>query len=594
MARSRGAGRSLTALKAPLYIGLPAITVSIVLYALADRLPGVGPGLGLVIGGCLGLAALTLRLLQPPRRQSATAAWMGLLSVLTLLAVTPGFVRSLGPPEFVAAGVLLLVVAAQLLAALRWHTPAPARPAFTSLRTRLLSTCLLLVLCTGGAISSLSMLALRHQEEDEAVDRLSAVATLTQRQVDDWTSSMLLALDLFARNASPQLTILVPPQTGDVADRRTAFEHLQADLQDTLVQGRLYDVLYVLDRHGTVIVSAAGSGGSPPPPPGAQCLQQAFSGPCLEPPRYYPALGRVAVVAAEPVRGLSGQIEAVVAGYTGLAALDQITSGTDGLGRTGVAYLVGADHSLLTAGRGAPGAGGGPPATRTVDTEGTERALATRAAGAGFYVGYDGQPVVGVYRWLPGLQTALVAEEDQTEAFESSTQLSALHLSLTLLLLAGAAFTALYMVRHITAPLSRLAATADQIAHGALDLTADVSGDVEISTLAGAFNGMMARLRQARADLEQRVQQRTAELAQANARLRDENTVRRQAERDLAVAYTNPALNRLFDPFDGRPCHVYQYGRSDVCPWCPNAAVWQGHSVHRASEPVRWRGVRGL
>jgi signal transduction histidine kinase len=162
------------------------------------------------------------------------------------------------------------------------------------------------------------------------------------------------------------------------------------------------------------------------------------------------------------------------------------------------------------------------------------------------------------------------------------------------------------MVRHITAPLSRLASTADQIAHGALDRTADVSGDVEISTLAGAFNGMMDRLRQARADLEQRVQQRTAELAQANARLQDENTVRRQAERALEiernklkrildamedavyivnpqyeVEYTNPALNRVFGPVNGRPCYAYLYGRSDVCPWCPNAAVWQGHSVHR-------------
>jgi signal transduction histidine kinase len=137
------------------------------------------------------------------------------------------------------------------------------------------------------------------------------------------------------------------------------------------------------------------------------------------------------------------------------------------------------------------------------------------------------------------------------------------------------------MVRHITAPLSRLAATADQIAHGALDVTADVSGDVEISTLAGAFNGMMARLRQARADLEQRVQQRTAELAQANARLRGENTVRRQAERDREVEYTNPALNRVFGPVNGRPCYAYLYGRSEVCAWCPNAEVWQGHSVHR-------------
>jgi signal transduction histidine kinase len=605
MVRFRGVGPHLAAINAACLICILAVIGCVALYALEDRRPTVGPGLALVVGGCLGLAALGLRVLLPRRPWAAFAAPLGLLSVLTCLTAIPVFVRDLGPPGYVAPAVLLVVVVTQILATVLWYNLKTARPTFTTIRARLLSTCVLLVLFTGGTISSLSMIALRHQEEDEAVDRLSTVATLTQRQVDDWTNSMLLALELFARNASPQLTTLLDPQTADAVTLGAARDHLQADLKDTLVQGRLYEVLYVLDRQGTVIVAAGGSARLPSPPSVA-CLQQAFAGPCLEPPRYYSALDRVAVVAAEPVMGVSGQVEAVVAGYAGLAALDQITAGTAGLGRTGVTYLVGADHSLLTSGRALPAGGAGPSPTRPVYTEGTERALATRAGGAGFYTGYDGQPVVGVYRWLPELQTALVAEEDQTEAFGSSTQLSALNLSLTLILLAAAVLMALYIVRHITAPLSRLAATADQIAHGALNLTADVKGDDEISTLAGAFNGMMARLRQARDELEQRVAQRTAELARANASLQEENTVRRRAEHALQnernklerildamedavyivnpeyqVEYTNPALSRTFGPLNGRPCYAYLYGRGEVCPWCPNAEVWQGRSVHR-------------
>jgi signal transduction histidine kinase len=158
------------------------------------------------------------------------------------------------------------------------------------------------------------------------------------------------------------------------------------------------------------------------------------------------------------------------------------------------------------------------------------------------------------------------------------------------------------MLRSITAPLGHLAATAERIANGALDLTADIRQDDEIGALARVFNHMTARLRLARDQLAQR----TDELARANSELQAENTVRKRAEQVVQlernklksildamedgvyivnqqydIEYANPTLAREFGSLNGRKCYEYLYDRTDVCPWCPNEQVWQGISVRR-------------
>ncbi|MBN1489548.1 MAG: response regulator, partial [Phycisphaerae bacterium] len=60
-----------------------------------------------------------------------------------------------------------------------------------------------------------------------------------------------------------------------------------------------------------------------------------------------------------------------------------------------------------------------------------------------------------------------------------------------------------------------------------------VSGNDEISDLAASFNTLAAKLQQAQATLEQRVEERTAELASANERLHAEIVEREKTERAL-------------------------------------------------------------
>lgn len=50
--------------------------------------------------------------------------------------------------------------------------------------------------------------------------------------------------------------------------------------------------------------------------------------------------------------------------------------------------------------------------------------------------------------------------------------------------------------------------------------------------------------------------------------------------RDFEIEYINPVLLKKFGPIEGRKCYSYFHGRQSVCPWCPNARVFDGETVH--------------
>jgi signal transduction histidine kinase len=558
-----------------LLVCIPAIITTIVLYGFYFYLWGAWQLLAVAGGDFLALASLGLGLILERRQKREAAAQALLFSLLAVLGVVPLFVEGLTAYIVLSAGLLIVIVGAEILPGrwrtwlaaaavfglyawlvdrlaplpryasgppglrglyllgasaaflglILWHSMLVALRAFTSIHTRLIITSLLLVAFTGGALSYFSTIVLMHEEQDQAVGRLNALATHKAHQIEDWANRMQMGLAMFVLSTKPQLSVVLAPEAHEQAGYRDARQHLQMDLSDTLIQSRLYDELYVLDADGSLILSTGGVDGLSPP--AAECIQRALTGACVQPPRYYDALGQVAIVAAGSVVDQQGRAVGVVAGYAGLEALNKIVAESDGLGETGVAYLIGADHTILTL---AQPLRASPSVQNIADqSQGARIAVAAHVSGSGFYEDDRGVPVVGVYRWLPKLQVALVAEQDQAEAFQPSRRLINVHLVVALILLVTAATTALSMVRSITAPLSQLTATAHQIAGGTLDLTADVKQDDEIGALARTFNHMTARLRQSHDQLEQR----TEELARANADLRAENAVRRQAEQEI-------------------------------------------------------------
>jgi rsbT co-antagonist protein RsbR len=154
-----------------------------------------------------------------------------------------------------------------------------------------------------------------------------------------------------------------------------------------------------------------------------------------------------------------------------------------------------------------------------------------------------------------------IAELPLTEAVGPANQTVMTTSALLLVTLIVSATIGFVVVRRMVRPIQNLAATARAISAGNLSRDAAVTSRDELGDLASAFNAMTSRLRHLLADLEQRVADRTAALADAlnevqiraieQQRLLAENTHQRATIRGLSVPVLPISTHTLVMPLVG-------------------------------------------
>ncbi len=183
-----------------------------------------------------------------------------------------------------------------------------------------------------------------------------------------------------------------------------------------------------------------------------------------------------------------------------------------GVGRTGVVYLVNREQQLLLL-QGQPRMA----ASFSRESEGVIHAL--RQGQNSAYRNVAGTPVIGVYRWLADLEMALIAEQDQAEAFAASDELAAGLIGAALGVALLTAIIAAVVTRQITRPIVLLTEAAVRMSGGDLTVRVRPARRDEIGILAGVFNTMATELYDLYARLEQKVAERTRELQQAKEQI---------------------------------------------------------------------------
>jgi signal transduction histidine kinase len=130
-------------------------------------------------------------------------------------------------------------------------------------------------------------------------------------------------------------------------------------------------------------------------------------------------------------------------------------------------------------------------------------------------VDYRGVPVLSAYRHIPILNWGLVAKQDLAEAFAPVEKLKdrvivLIFVCITVVIAIGISFT-----NRITRPILQLVQGAKAIASGNLDHRISIISENEVGLLAKEFNHMAAKLKESYSNLEQKVEERTAQLLRA-------------------------------------------------------------------------------
>lgn len=234
-----------------------------------------------------------------------------------------------------------------------------------------------------------------------------------------------------------------------------------------------------------------------------------------------------------PIISPRGHLLAVLAMHTGLEPINKIVRSRAGMGETGETYLVDAYNVMVASDQV-----GDATIRRHAHNMGVLRAL---AGGTGYelYTNDAGVPVVGVYRWLPVYQMALVAEMSQAEAFAPAGRLALIIVLVGLATVGVLAVGVLVVSRRVARPVLEVTRAAMAVADGDLSARAPVLTNDELGKLAVAFNTMTGELSTLYERLEQEGADRWAILQGSFDGIA-------MADDGGGIEYLNPGMENLF------------------------------------------------
>ncbi len=328
---------------------------------------------------------------------------------------------------------------------------------------------------------------------DKTTDQLQVASFQSAREVDLFFKERVLDLRVFANSyeVSENLDRLGP---GHGTPASPAARRLGDYLKSVKVRSTDFEEMMVLNRQGQVVASSQ-------PAPSAVRLPNGWlrdmgtDRPIIGEAYWDDKLGKALVVVAVPV----ARNDAVLGAIAGRVMLDEVASILRRFspGDAGQVALITAPGGFIITSRTSS-------ASLMQATLG-ERVSQTLAERIGNPVEFDdnaGQKVLGTLQQVPRLEAAVVASLPVSEAFQQVNRLRNITIItvLGLLLVVGGLAYILSLV--LVRPLQRLRDGAAKVASGDLDVNLPTTSGDEVGYLTQVFNGMVARLRESRAELE--------------------------------------------------------------------------------------------
>lgn len=385
-----------------------------------------------------------------------------------------------------------------------------------SLLTQLVGYFSLLSVVTVTTVAVGSYFQARSSLEKEVINRLTVATQLKNSQLKKWVENQLRDTLMVSRETQIQqaLTTLLTKKPTE-PEYQQAYKVLKQHVTQLIKIKPNLRSIRITRNSGFVVFASDDSKleGTYRPlgDPATYFTRDRIN---IVVPNFYisPSTEKASITVATPIADSQGTRMAALIADLNLDEVDNLIRDNTGLGETAETYLVGrAKGKQIFISRQQTAKVDQEKFKEGISSIGIDRAI-QQQNGFGSYYNYAGVPVVGVYRWLPEQNLALIAEIHQTEAFHAANQL-AKNILLIGFLSSGVLLVAVYLLsRRITRPILAIGEAATRLAEGDLSQTAPVMTNDEVGVLAQTFNNMAGQLKSSFEVLERRVEERTVEL----------------------------------------------------------------------------------
>jgi GAF domain-containing protein/HAMP domain-containing protein len=463
-----------------------------------------------------------------PRRNLPLLAAIVIVSIVGILYVENNspFDRLQNSSPAVIASFAFLIATVLLLVTI---TVISENKNFKSLRTLLLTSFIVIVSIPTLMATILSTIGAFTTSQAQTFSTLNAISSLKESQIStlihDFENDMnkLQNDQAFSVNALSVLT--------ETEKNPSLLENskriVRATVNTTIgTEEEEYNEVMVLNTQGEVVISTI------PENEGLNFEDQLFFRQGTL--NFYtgfvdiPAFGNENLIVAAPIYGIDGRvIRGVVALRSNATPIKGVMENSPGF-ENAETYLVDKNYKPVTKTRN--------PSDRISTQASLEAILNNVDNKQGIYKSYDGQQVLGNYKWFEPMQMAIIAEVPLSFVVSSSLRSLVGSAVLALFVISIAIAAVAISAQSIVHPITSLAQTTANFAAGKLSARASVDRRDEIGALAKSYNQMAAQLQEIMGGLEHRVNERTRDLENQTHRLRVAAEIARDAasERDLA------------------------------------------------------------
>lgn len=359
-----------------------------------------------------------------------------------------------------------------------------------SLRGRLMLCFMILALCPLLVIGVVSYQSGRQRIIKDVKSHLEGKAILKQHGIENWIEYLTHIVTLLVTNprVKNDVTVLSTHATVDTK-YRTAYESMLAGYRRMTTLKHFQLLCFIEHVEGRIIVSSDASWEGKikhHEPYFLQGKREVFVSDIF----FSLSIGRPTMVVSAPVTDDSGRLMGVMAGHVDLKHLSEIMLQSSGLSKTSETFLVNRSNLLLTDTVFAPNGA----FKKWIFSQGVKWAL-EKKNGVGRFIDYREEKVIGAYRWLNHSKMALIAKQDESEAFAPAVALRNTILGIGIGVLLSVIILGMFLVRSITVPISRLVKGADEIGSGNLEYKVGTKAKDEIGVLSRAFDQMSVNLK---------------------------------------------------------------------------------------------------